>query len=286
MINLRRHPLPPLVLMLLATILSGCIAGFGLHYTPDDQLYGEPPHNAITFWGHAAMYIDIDGYGIITDPVFEPVYAAVHRRFIKSPPEASFDQTRVVLISHPHNDHLSAKTLKRFSDSTVILCPTRSAKYMDELGQKIITMRPGDVYEFDGGEIIAVAAYHPGYRYSFKAKGDGRALGYVIRTPQRTLYYTGDSDYFEVFQEVGTAYQPDVMLLNLNTHLKSQDALRAIADVNPTTVVPGHFGAYRGSNERKTPKYRKELAELLGSMWVELAVGESCDLNGRPLSGR
>jgi L-ascorbate metabolism protein UlaG (beta-lactamase superfamily) len=283
MIEQRHLPSLALILMLGAIILSGCVGGFGLHYTPDEELYGEPPANAITFWGHAAMYIDIEGYGIITDPVFEPVYAAVHRRYIKSPPEASFDQTRLVLISHPHNDHLSAKTLKRFPDSTIILCPTRSAKYMDELGQQIITMRPGDVYEFDGGEIIAVAAHHPGYRYSFKARSDGRALGYIIRTPQQTLYYTGDSDYCEMFGQVGTTYRIDVMLLNLNTHLKSQGALRAIRDVNPTTVIPGHFGAYRGSNERKTPKYRQELSELLGSMWVELAVGESCDLDGKPL---
>jgi len=275
-----------ILLMLAGSTLSGCVAGFGLHYTPDLELYGEPPQNAITFWGHAAMYIDIDGYGIVTDPVFEPVYAAFHRRFIPSPPHEAFDQTRLVLISHPHNDHLSAKTLKRFSDSAVILCPTRSAKYMDELGQRIITMRPGDTYEFDGGEVIAVAEYHPGYRYSFKAKPDGRALGYVIRTPERTLYYTGDSRYFEVFQQVGTTYKPDVVIMNVNTHLRRQEALRAIRELNPTTVIPAHFGAYRGSNERKTPGYRRELAEMLGSMWVELAVGESCGLNGQSLAGQ
>jgi len=268
---------------LVATMLSGCVGGFGLHYTPDEELYGEPPSDAITFWGHAAMYIDINGYGIITDPVFEPSYASVHRRYIKSPPESSFDQTRLVLISHAHNDHLSPKTLKRFTESTVLLCPIPSAKYMDELKLKIITMRPGDVYAFDGGTIHAVAAYHPGHRYSFKADADGRALGYVIETPERTIYYTGDSDYFDGFPRVGSTFQPDLVLLNLNTHLKPPDALKVIRDLNPTTVIPGHFGAYRGSNERKTPKYRKELAEMLGSMWVELAVGESCDLDGQPL---
>ena len=42
----------------LLVLLFGC---------PDEELFGEPPRNAITFWGHAAMYIDLDGYGIITE---------------------------------------------------------------------------------------------------------------------------------------------------------------------------------------------------------------------------
>ena len=267
-------------------VLTGCVGGFGLRYTEDPELYPKPPENAITFWGHACMYVDLDGFGIVTDPVFEPVYAAFHRRHIGSPPPSSFAGAGIVLISHAHNDHLSPKTLKRFPESTIVLCPIPSAKYMDELKLKIITMRPGDVQPFPGGEIIAINAWHPGYRYSFKARADGRALSYIIRTPERTIYYTGDSRYYEVFREVGNEYKPDVVLLNVNTHLNDHESLKVIRDLNPRKVIPGHFGAYRGSNERKTPKYRKALSEDLGNMWVELAVGESATLDGERIAGR
>ena len=47
-------------------------------------------------------------------------------------------------------------------------------------------------------------------------------------------------------------------------------------------VIPGHFGAYRGSNVRKTPAYRAALKDALGTMWLELAVGQSCSLDGEP----
>ncbi len=200
---MKRTTLALLTTAVCLPLLTGCIAGIGLSYTPDPELYPEPPHDAITFWGHACSYIDIGGVGMVTDPVFEPVYWAVHKRFIPSPPPSSFDQTAIVLVSHPHNDHLSAKTLKRFPDSTVILCPTRSAKYMDELRQRIVTMRPGDVYEFPGGEIIAVNALHSGYRYSRKDRADGRALGYIIRTPEHTIYYSGDTEYYDGIPELG-----------------------------------------------------------------------------------
>ena len=168
----------------------------------------------------------------------------------------------------------------------MVLCPTPSAKYMDELKHKIITMRPGDSYAFDGGEIIAVAAYHPGYRYSFKARTDGRALGYVIRTSKSTLYYSGDTKYFEVFRQVGNEYQPDLALLNVNSHLSPPDVLRAVRDLSPTKVIPSHYGAYGGSNVGKSDRFRRILADDLDSMWLELVVGESCSLTGERLPRR
>jgi L-ascorbate metabolism protein UlaG (beta-lactamase superfamily) len=264
-------------------LLAGCVASIGLSYDPDPELYPEPPHDAITFWGHSCSYIDIEGTGIVVDPVFEPAYATFHKRFVPSPPPSAYDQTKVVLISHPHNDHLSMRTLRRFPDSTLILCPVRSAKYLDEATQQILTMRPGDVYTIGDIEIIAVTMLHPGYRYSLKVRADGRALGFVIRTPERTILYSGDSDYFEGFAEIGNTYRPSLVILNVTTHLRTKDAIKAIRDLNVRKVVPSHYGAYSGSNERKTPEYREELADLLGSIWVPLAVGESCTLDGEPL---
>lgn len=263
--------------------LSGCIGGIGLNYKTDPDLYPEPPRNAITFWGHACSYIDIDGFGIITDPVFERVYATFRKRFISAPPPAAYDRMQIVLISHAHHDHLSPKTLSRFSPDVKILCPIPAVKYLDELKQQIITMRPGDVYDFPGGKIIAVAAHHPGYRYSLKGRSDGRALGYIIRTPEQTLFYSGDSEYFEGFKQVGRTYKPRLAILNISTHLRTQDALRAILDLGVRKVIPSHYGAYAGSNEGKTSKYRSDLADYLGSIWLPLQVGESCTLDGEPL---
>ena len=258
---------------------SGCIGGFGLHYTPDAELYREPPSGSVTFWGHACFYIDAGGTGIVTDPVFEPVYAAFHRRYIGSPPDSAFDQTRVVLISHAHNDHLSPKTLSRFPESTVVLCPLPAAKYIDELKLKTVAMRPGDAWTFPGGRIVAVAALHPGYRYSFKGDSDGRALGYIIETGRHTLYYTGDSEYFDGFKEVQKTFQPQLVILNINTHMRPPEALRVVRDLSPRLVIASHFGAYRGSNERKTPAYRGEMASDLGPLWRELPVGASFPLD-------
>jgi L-ascorbate metabolism protein UlaG (beta-lactamase superfamily) len=246
--------------------------------TLDAGLYPEPPINAITFWGHATSYIDIGGYGIITDPVFAGAYSPFHRRTIPSPPAHAFDQTRLILISHAHFDHLHPKTLDQFADGTVVLCPEPSVGHLDDLGLTVQAMEPGDIYEFPGGTVTAVPAHHPGGRLSLKARHDGRALGYVIETEESTVYYTGDTEYYGGLATVGRRFDPDIVILNLNAHLNSRDALLAVAALGMPKVIPTHYGAYAGSNSRNSPEWRADLMAELGSQVIPLAVGESHNL--------
>lgn len=241
-------------------------------------VYAEPKPDAITFWGHACAYIDVGGFGIVTDPVFSRKYATIRRRLIASPPADVFDQTRVIVISHAHQDHLDPATLARFSRGTVILAPYPAARYLQKRGIRAWVMRPGDEYPFRGGSIVAVPAHHPGGRLSLKARSDGRAIGYVIRTARETIYYTGDTEYFSGFETVAARFSPDVVLLNLNAHLHSRDALRAIDDLDAPVVIPIHLGAYNGKSERLGPRWRSELVDSLGAQIVPLEVGESLPL--------
>jgi L-ascorbate metabolism protein UlaG (beta-lactamase superfamily) len=230
--------------------------------------------------GHATNYIDVDGVGIITDPVFEDAYSPWHSRKIDVPPPETYDQTDIILISHAHRDHLHPKTLARFPKETVILCPEPSAKHVDDLGMTVRIMAPGDEYDFPGGTIIAVVAHHPGGRNALKARADGQALGYVVRTPEQTIYYSGDTDYFEGFYDVGRIHKPDIAILNINSHLNSYDVLLAIGALRYPTVMLSHYGAYNGTNSRRSPGWHAELEQLIGEELVSLEVGNHLLLAG------
>ena len=143
-------------------------------------------------------------------------------------------------------------------------------------------MRPGDEYVFSRGTVIAVAAHHPGGRNSLKARHDGRALGYVIRTPQRTIYYSGDTEYFEGFADVRRQHAPDIAILNINAHLNSYEAVLAIGALGYPIVLPTHCGAYGGFNAHNNSGWRAELKRLMGDVLRLLEVGESLDLSSRP----
>jgi L-ascorbate metabolism protein UlaG (beta-lactamase superfamily) len=269
-----------LVLLVLVSSADGCASTTHTRPRIDRALYPEPKANAITFWGHACAYIDLEGFGIATDPVFMGRWAVLRHRLIPVPPPEAYDQTRVVLISHAHHDHLDAPSLARFSPSTVILAPAPAVAYLARHGIRAQVMRPGSEYAIPGGSIIAVTAFHPGGRLSFKSQADGRALGYVIRTRKTTLYYSGDTKYFGGFEVIGTEYRPDIALLNVNRHLHSKDALLAIADLGAPIVIPSHYGAYSGPGFRLGARWRGELVQALGSAVVPLEVGEAMHIPG------
>ena len=246
----------------------------------DPDLYAEPRGEAVTFWGHACVYIDVRGRGIVTDPVFGRRYSPLNGRRIPSPPPSAYEQTRVILISHAHSDHLQPRTLARFPKRAVILCPPPSERYVRSLGPRVRVMRVGEEYRFSGGTIVAVPADHPGGRYSHRAEADGRALGYVIRTENGTVYYSGDTDYFPGIETIGWRYRPDLALLNVNAHLRPADALRAAEALGSPPVVPLHLGAYGGRAARRGQRFHREFLELAGPLALPLQVGQSVLLNG------
>jgi len=238
----------------------------------------EPEANAITFWGHACAYIDVAGVGIVTDPVFTNRYATIRRRLIPPPPASAYDQTRIVLISHSHHDHLNATTLKRFPADAIILAPAPAARYLLRRGLRARVMAPGDEFAIPGGSIVAVAALHPGGRHSLRPRADGLALGYVIQTSGSTIYYSGDTEYFSGFAEIGARFDPDIALLNINAHLQYPEAALAVADLGMPIVLPIHYGAYDGKSVRHGRRWRGELARALGPTVVPIEVGESYPL--------
>ena len=140
-------------------------------------------------------------------------------------------------------------------------------------------MAPGEEFEFSAGTVIAVAAHHPGTRWSLNAEPDGRALGFVIRSANRTIYYSGDSDYFSGFAEIGRTLAPDLALINISAHLHGSDALRAIEDLGSPLVIPLHHGAYLTSNELRSIRWHEVIEHALGSRFIRLAVGETFPLS-------
>ena len=267
--------------LLVATlaVLSGCAAPAPFVHKPiDAHLYHEPHRNAVTFWGHASVYIDADGVGIVTDPAFESSYSPIHPRKVPRPPLSAYDQTSIVLISHAHSDHLDPPTLRRFPRTAVILCPAPAEKYVRGLGPGVHVMRPGETYAFPGGTVVAVAADHPGGRWVGKAKADGRALGYVIVTPERTIYYSGDTEYFSGIEDVGRRFHPDLAVLNVNVHLPPADAIRAVVAIGADRVIPIHRSAFGGGHQERTARYREEFQHLADSLSIPLGVGDELSL--------
>lgn len=278
--------LPLFIIICMSVAGTGCSRSMA---DVDPTLFPDPADNTITFWGHACVYIDVDGYGIVTDPVFQKT-TDWRRRRVPGPPPSSYENTGVILVSHGHNDHLSRNTIRTFPETATVLCSRGCAKYFDEgdVPQEVIVMDIGDEFEYPGGKVVAVPAHHTGGRFGLFANHDGRALGFVIYTPQSVIYYTGDTNYWDGIDEIGETYRPDIAIVNVNGHLHSSDAIQAILETRALKVIPAHFGAYGylWVGEQKVPRNYQKIETVLEPVLLFLQLGESTPLSGgRDVSG-
>jgi L-ascorbate metabolism protein UlaG (beta-lactamase superfamily) len=263
-------------LILISAVLQGAAAVEGAG--PDDAvlLFPPPARNHVTFWGHSCCYIDVRGFGIVTDPVFAGRYM-LRRRRIPVPPDGSRSAAGLILVSHGHLDHLDPESISLFPDSALVLCPWTVAGYISEIGRKNVVMSPGDTYEYPHGEILAVPAMHPGKRFALRMGSVGDAIGFVITTPFGNIYYSGDTEYFNGMIRIGATYNLDIAILNINPHLSGTDAVRAVWATRARIVIPVHFGAYDYIlfGPLKKPRGYREIEKLISEQAVLLQPGES-----------
>jgi L-ascorbate metabolism protein UlaG (beta-lactamase superfamily) len=258
-------------------LAAGC--GNQPNVNVDPEGLRAPDPGTITFWGHSAVRLETDGVTLVTDPVFTEGYSPWHRRIAPAPNPSAYDDTDLILISHAHRDHLNRTTLATFPRTAVVLCAEPTALEIEDLGFPIKMMRPWEAYGFEHVTVIAVPALHPGGKNSMSAAADGRALGFIIRTTDWTVYYTGDTEYFEGLRRIGEAFAPDLVLANVNAHLNEHYARRAFQELGTPPVAAIHHGSYGWTNEARAPRWHGELERLFGPMFIPLFVGSSLPLD-------
>ena len=241
--------------------------------------YRPVPRDAAAFWGHGCFCIDMAGTAVVTDPVFES-YAPGARRLVPRPDRGLLRDVRAVLISHAHLDHLSRRTLAEFPRETVLVCPPPCARYLAGLPNEVRVLQSWEETAVHGVTVTAVPARHPGGRYVLKPGKGGPAVGYVLRGSGRTVYYSGDTEYFDGLAAIGERYRPDVALLNVNVHLPYPQAAWAARDLGAGVVIPGHHGAFYTPRALAGGGWRSRLADDLGSQFRVLPLGESLPLPG------
>jgi L-ascorbate metabolism protein UlaG (beta-lactamase superfamily) len=240
--------------------------------------YGAVPRDSVAFWGHACFYVDMGGTRIVTDPVFES-YAPGARRLAPRPERELLGGVRAVLISHAHLDHLSPRTLAEFPREAVLVCPPPCVKHLRGLPNEIRVLRPWEETAIDAVTVTAVPAWHPGGRYRLKPGKGGDAVGYVLQSQSRpTVYYSGDTEYFDGLKAIGEKLNPEIALLNVSVHLPYPQAVWTVRDIGAGIVIPGHYGAFYTPRALEGARWRKGLASEIGPSYLPLKVGVSVPL--------
>jgi L-ascorbate metabolism protein UlaG (beta-lactamase superfamily) len=222
---------------------------------------------------------------VLTDPCFARSLRSLKRVRAPGLPPGALEGLDLVLISHAHADHLHRASLERLDRAVTLIVPP-GCSGADGLGfQRVVELEPGASFRSGGLEVTAVAA-----RHRVGLFGRGRAVGYVIRGGDGpSVYFAGDTGYFDGFLEVGAQFRPDVALLPISgyrpralraDHLSPLDAFYAFEDLGSSLLVPIHHSAFQlGYESLAEPLvWLRSLASQRGKpeqvAWLE--PGSSC----------
>ena len=99
-------------------------------------------------------------------------------------------QADIILLTHPHYDNFSEEDIARVrTPETLIIAPSTMKKQVSDADH---FMRPGDMLQLDGFDLLAVPAHN--VEKKFHTPQDGW-LGYVFSVGDTTFYHAGDTDF-------------------------------------------------------------------------------------------
>lgn len=243
----------------------------GQHRTPEEALPQEKVHVAelldrnrdqlkAAWLGHSSLLIAIDGYTVLTDPIFEQRISLVGpTSFHKDLPLEVKDlpHVDVVIISHDHYDHLNAYSIRNLAEKAgVFVIPSGVGARLSEWGitkEKIIELNWWQEYALD--EHLTLAAT-PAQHFSGRGLTDrNRTLwaSWTILGPNHRIFFSGDSGYFDGFKQIGRKYGPfDTTFIECGAynekwsgiHMFPEQTVQAHRDLGGNILQPIHWATF------------------------------------------
>ncbi|MBK8255515.1 MAG: MBL fold metallo-hydrolase [Polyangiaceae bacterium] len=285
---------------------------FKMPHVAYDRAAVESGKASLTWIGHASFLLVLGGLRILIDPILANnlgiAWLAPTKRLVPAGiPLEELADIDVVLLTHNHRDHLDEYTLaailaahalgpsKRGKKNTTLrprfVVPTGNGALLSKLGAGHIdelewwqSARIGQV------EITLVPARHWSMRMPWD-RNESLWGGFVIRGPEGTAYHSGDTGFWDGFEEIGKriagidwamlpigAYAPRWFMEP--QHMCPEESVQASGMLGARTFVAMHWGTYKLTDEPLSePPVRAQAAfsavrSDLERFWV-LAAGET-----------
>ncbi len=222
--------------------------------------------DTVTWLGHAAFLLRLDGKVVLTDPYLSDVAGPAGfgpERYV--PPGLPIDRLPpidILLVSHNHYEHLDATTIEGLPDKSRmhVVVPLGLGDFFRDRGYTRV--HELDWYErgnFAGIEIEILPAIHFSRRGPFDRN---RSLwcGFAIRSGAHSVFHSGDTGYGPVFGEIGTragpfdlalvaigAYEPRSIMLPY--HVTPEEAVDLVRDIRAVRAIGMHWGTVQLTDE-------------------------------------
>ena len=102
-----------------------------------------------------------------------------------------------VLLTHPHYANFSEADIARVrGPQTIVIAPASMKKQLQDADH---FLRPGDMLQLEGLDLLAMPAYNVEKKYHPQESG---WLGYVFTLDGVTYYHAGDTDYLDSMETI------------------------------------------------------------------------------------
>jgi L-ascorbate metabolism protein UlaG (beta-lactamase superfamily) len=154
----------------------------------------------------------------------------------------------LILITHGHGDHLSARTIAAVAKSdTIIVAPPAVAQTLKKEGVGAKVLANGETTELLGVPIEAVPMYNlTPQRRKYHPKGEGN--GYVLEMGGKRIYIAGDTEDIPEMRKL-TNIDVAFLCVNLPYTMDVNSAAGAVLEFKPRIVYPYHYRGVGGMSD-------------------------------------
>ena len=227
-----------------------------------EAYYGQEQQPKLTWFGHSAALLQLDGQTLLLDPMFgavpSPFPIIGGKRFSdKLPFEIEqLPMIDAVLISHDHYDHLDYGSIVKLKDKVKrFFVPLGVAPHLVKWGIEPSRIEEHDWWDEFSYEELKLACT-PARHFSGRGLTDRDATlwcSWVIQGRAAKIFFSGDSGYGPHFKEIGDKYGPfDLTLMECGQyderwaaiHMMPEETVQAHLDVRGKIMIPIHWGAF------------------------------------------
>jgi L-ascorbate metabolism protein UlaG (beta-lactamase superfamily) len=255
----------------------------------------DPDGLHVTWLGHSTALVEIEGVRVLFDPVWSercsPTSFLGPKRL--HPVPLPLD---AVVISHDHYDHLDLDSIRQLqrTQQAPFLVPLGVGAHLERWGvpsDRLIELDWDEETQIRGVTLTATAARHfSGRRFT----RDGTLwASWAVKGARRSLFYTGDSGYFDGYKEIGERLGPfDASLIQVGAyndawpdiHMKPEDGASAHLDVQARVLIPLHWCTFNLALHAWSEPVER-LAEEARARDIELVVprpGDRVNIDALP----
>src|SRR5580658_5071303 len=248
--------------------------------------------------GHSTVLIRVDGFTILTDPVFStrvgiklgPFTLGIKRLVQPAVRLKELPVPDLILLSHAHMDHLDLPSLRKLENrgTTVITAAGTSDLMRVKRYRAVHELGWGESHHVGPAKVRAFEVKHWGARTRTDVHRGYN--GYLIEAGRYRIVFGGDTAYTDLFRKVRSSKPVDLAIMPIGAydpwiraHCNPEQALAMANLAGADLILPVHHQTFKLSNEplkepierllaaSRSAEYRIPIRDIGGEMTLAFA---------------